>query len=481
MSNDTLPRTEPDAPAPGSEPGLAALGHAVYAFLYNKVVGIGVILAMAIATLLGTVLMQAPDGALSDPRSYAAWLDSVRPRYGGWTDILSFLGMFHVFGGWWFRAITILLAASIIACTTHRMPQLVARALHPRLHVAESFFDKARYRSRLDLAATGDQTLATVRSALAQRRMRVVADPSDPNSLYADRFRFAPFGTAVAHTGFVVILAGVLVSSLGGFSDTSFPATVGQRAAVGHGTQLTVEAKDFTVAYYPDGRPKDYASDLVLYKGDQQVAAQTVRVNEPLRHDGVSFYQSYYGTSALVSVADASGAVLFTGGVPLDQTSTDGQDAFGHVTLPGRDTVVYAAAAASGQTGSSLRPGELQFEIYANADAARPIASQKASQGKPVTIDGLTYTFVREAPFTGLQVSSDPGAPWVWLGSLLTMLGMAVTMFLKHRRLWIRVTPAGATSTLSLASPERPDSVYERWFRRLVTELDLTGKAADRG
>ncbi len=462
------PRPAPEEPV---DPPVTALFHQLYAFLYSKYVGVVVILAMAFATLLGTLLQQVPDSVRLDPASYAAWLDQVRPRYGGWTDILALLGLFQVFSSWWFRGITVLLALSIIACTTHRLPQLIARATKPHLHVSDSLFDHARYRSRFAVPGDADATRTRVAEALRARGYRVLDDPSDAGSLYADRFRWAPFGTSVAHTGFVVILIGVLVSSLFGFEEPGLPVTVGQRVAVGHDTGLVVEATSFSDTYYADGRPQDYSSDLVLYRGDRRVAAQTIRVNDPLRFDGVSFHQAYFGISAVLTVKDAAGATLFAGGVPLEYTSSDGLDAYGSVTVPGSGRVIYAAVAASGQTASRIKPGQALVEVYENAQASAPLATQLLDQGKPAAVAGDTLTFEREAPFTGLMIKRDPGAPWVWVGSFLTVVGMCLTMFLKHRRVWARVAPAASGATIALAAPERNDTVFERRFRALVNDL----------
>lgn len=465
---DPPPPAAPDEPV---DPPVTAVFHQLYAFLYNKYVGVVIILAMAFATLLGTLLQQVPDSVRLDPASYDAWLGQVRPRYGGWTNVLATLGLFNVFSSWWFRGITVLLALSIIACTLHRLPQLIARATRPHTHVSASLFDHARYRSRFEVAAPETEATAGVRAALRARGFRVVDDPRDAGSLYADRFRWAPFGTSVAHLGFVVILVGVMVSSLFGFDEPGIPVTVGHRVAIGHDTGLTVEATSFSDTYYEDGRPKDYTSDLVLYRGDERVAAQTVRVNEPLRYDGVGIHQAYFGVAAVLTIRDAAGATLFSGGIPLEYTSADGLDSYGSVTVPGSGQVVYAAVAASGQTASSIKPGQLLVEVYENMQANAPLASQVLAQGKATSVGGLTYTFERESAFTGLMVNRDPGAPWVWLGSALTVLGMCLTMLLKHRRVWVRVMPAASGATIALAAPERNDTVFERWFRALVNDL----------
>ena len=90
--DETPAPTEPEATPAEVDPPVTAVFHQLYAFLYNKYVGVVVILAMALATLLGTLLQQVPDSVRLDPASYAAWLEQVRPKYGGWTPILSALG-----------------------------------------------------------------------------------------------------------------------------------------------------------------------------------------------------------------------------------------------------------------------------------------------------------------------------------------------------------------------------------------------------
>lgn len=443
----------------------------IYAFFYNKRTGLILILAMVVLTLFGVLFAQAPASVRDDPQAYAVWLDAVRPRYRGWTDPLSFLGMFRVFDSWPFIIVTTLLAVSILACSAHRIPQLLQQATRPHLHVTDSFYEHARLRATVAMplapAAAGQQ----VRAALAERRFRVVANPDNPErDLYADRNRFAPFGTVVAHIAFVIILGGVLVTSTLGFEDPQFTVTTGSRVAVGQGTGLEVELTAFRDEYYDDGRPKDYASDLVLFQDGRQVAAHTVRVNDPLTHGGVSFNQSFFGVAAEMTVADAAGRVLFSGGVPLGWATEDGLYSYGKFELPDVQREVYVVSAASGQADRSIGAGEVRVEVYP-LGSTELAASGVVAQGQPGQVGDLTVTFVRERQFTGLIVSKDPGAPWVYLGATLLMLGTCASMFFRHHRLWVRVVPSEDGSEVSVASADRPDSTFEDTFRTLVGAL----------
>lgn len=460
MALDTRPTVEDDV-AP------ADVLRRVYAFFHNKRTGLVLILAMVVLTLLGVLIAQAPAGVRENPEAYASWLESVRPRYRGWTDILSALGIFRMFSSIPFLAVTSLLALSILACSAHRTPLLWRAATQPHTHVSDSFFSHGRLHRTVGVPASPEQAMAQVRAAL--RRFRVIEDGNGPGlNVYADQYRFAPFGTVVAHVAFVVILVGVLITSNFGFEEPSFTVSVGSTAEVGHDTGLALEVTAFRDEYHPDGTPKDYASDVILLEDGDQVAAQTIRVNQPLTWDGVTFNQAFFGIAAELSVLDADGAVLHDTGVPLRFSTEDGLYTYGVVTL--QDVEVFVITAASGQADRTIGAGEARIEVYP-VGQMEPLASQVVAQGTPTTIGDLTYTFERERQYTGLIVSRDPGAPWVWAGSVLLMLGTCAAMFFRHRRLWVRVLPAGTGSEIRLASPDRPDPTFRSRFDEMVGAL----------
>ncbi|MBW3084821.1 Cytochrome c biogenesis protein CcsB [Austwickia sp. TVS 96-490-7B] len=447
--------------------------HRVNAFFYHKKTGLGLILAMAVLTLIGTVVEQAPDGVKDDPQAWASWVSSLRPRYGGWTGFLAITGMLDIFGSIWLIAVTLLLAISIIACTCHRVPQLWRRAVHPHVHVTDGFFEHAGLRDQVVMSLPPQDALDRVRALFRSRRYRVLEDPRGPGlNLYADHFRWAPFGTALAHAGFVIVLLGVLISNLYGFKEPALPVAVGTTADVGHGTGLSVRAEAFTDKYTEQGRPLDYFSDVVLFKDGAQVGAQTVRVNSPLRYDGVAVHQASYGIAAAVTAKDQAGATVFSGAVPLAWQSEDKRRSIGKVKLPGKDMTLYVVSAASGAVDREIGAGQVLLELY-RSGSQEPSASQIVSQGKSEKIDELSVTFERERQYTGLMIVKDPGAWWVWAGSVCMVIGLVMTMCVHHRRMWVRVTAAedGSGSVVRIAAPERQVTTYERWFRRFTAAL----------
>jgi len=449
-------------------------------FFISMRTGLALILVLALLTLIGTVLAQAPAGMAADKEAYASWLDSVRPKYGGWTNVLDSLGFFSIFSSIWFKSITVLLSTSILACSVNRAPRLWKQAVHPRTVVSGGFYQHAALHAAVPVAASPATAAEALEAQLRARHFRtIVTRDGDEIDVYADRFRWGPFGTVIAHLSIILIMAGALLGA-GGFRNTEFAATIGSRLDVGNSTGLAVEATSFSDSYYENGSPSDYASNLVLYKNGQQVAEQTIRVNDPLRYGDVTFYQSFFGPAADLQVKDASGTTLFSSGVPLQWGSTDGTKAIGQVPIPGKGYLVYLIGVASGRVDPTIAAGQLQLEVYDTPTSSTPVAVQVVNQGEPATIGDLEFTFLRERQFTGLIVARDPGAPFVWAGAIALVLGVALVFFFPNRRIWARLRRSPEGSLLEVGAVTRHDVVFESGFGALVNDvkLALSGSSA---
>jgi cytochrome c biogenesis protein len=432
--------------------------------------GLALILFLAALALVGTLVAQVPAGVAADPAAYESWLASMRQKYGGWANVIDALGLFSVFGSIWFKGGVVLLSTSVLACSANRAPLLWRQATRPRTSVSAAFIAHAPLTETVDTDAGPVEARAALEGALRGRGFRTLAGEDGQSvALYADRFRWAPFGTVIAHLSLIFILAGAVLGQTG-FRIEDFAVTVGSTVPVGNGTSLEIKAVSFSDSYYEDGRPSDYASHLVVYENGVQVAEQTIRVNEPLRYGGVSFFQSFFGPAADIRVTDPAGAAVHDAGVPLLWRSSDDTKAIGSFSLAQQNLTVYVIGVASGRVDPNIRAGQMQIEVY-QGSASTPVAIEVLDQGQPVTVAGLDFTFLRERQFTGLIASRDPGAPLVWLGTFLLVAGVALVFFFPARRLWARVraTPGGAQ--ISIAAITRHDVTFEAAFGSLIDDV----------
>jgi cytochrome c biogenesis protein len=81
----------------------------------------------------------------------------------------------------------------------------------------------------------------------------------------------------------------------------------------------------------------------------------------------------------------------------------------------------------------------------------------------------LQFRGLSEKKWTGLQVAKDPGVPLIWIGSGLMILGLYLSFFVFHRRLWVRVRPAGpAKLTLEIFGHTRKaEGNFQKEIQRL--------------
>lgn len=446
----------------------------IWRFLISMRTGLVLILVLGALTLAGTLLMQATNETLADAATYQQWYElGPKLKYGGWAPVLNALGLFHVFSTWYFEGLFALLALSILACSINRAPRLWRVATHPKTSMNEAFYDRAPLHADFTLAGDVDDAVARVKSTFRAAHFRVVdGGASKGADVYADKFRWGPFGTVMAHLSFVVILAGFVVSANTGFKDNNFIAPVGVPVAVGHDTGLTIEAKSFTDSYYADGTPKDYVSDLLLTRNGAQVARQETRVNTPLISGDVWFHQAAFGLGADVT-ATANGQTVYSGTVPLQYTSDDGTESIGSFTIPNTTVTVWVIQAASGKTLADLPAGSTAFEVH--KDATSDPTVQVVTVGKSTTVDGVSYTYNRNRQYTVLAVTRDPGSWLVGIGSVLLILGSFLVFFLPHRRLWVRIRPAAHGGVrVRLGAPLKRDPAFEPIFDALVSSIQAT-------
>lgn len=473
MSQDVQARSMVSPPPVERAPVLAPLEDVfdrIWQLITSMRVVLVVILALAVLVLVGTVVIQAPPGTFDNPQAKTDWIGQVRPKYGGWTDVLATLQLFTAFQSIWFKVLVTALSISLLACSVHRVRGLWVTAAHPHVVVGDQFFAHAPQRETIVARTSQQASLAGVADVLARHHYRMQVEDDGDLHVYADRNRWAPLGSLFGHLSLLLILAGAIVGTTFGFRDGSFVVAEGSTAPVAT-DDLSVRLVAFRDAYYTDtGTPSDYASDVILYQGGREVARQTVRVNEPLRYGDVSFYQSFFGPAAVLAVKDASQQTIFSGGVPLAWTTNDSSRQVGTFALSDAGLTVWVIG-SSGTDDTLIKPGQVRLEIYQTSGSGQPIATETLDPGKPASVQGLTFTFDRENLFTGLNVSRDPGAPLVWIGALLLFGGFTVVFVFPHRRLWGRLTTSRGRTTLALAAIGRHDTTVAAEFTCLVTEI----------
>ena len=404
------------------------------------------ILVLVVLGLIGVLLIQVPSGIASDPVSYKVWIANVaKPRFGAWTDILSLFRLLDVFHSPWFLAAGGLLMVNIEVCIANRRKTIALVLSGGTVRQGAEFFGKGADRLELFVAGPTSKTVSLVSELLRKQRYRVRSEESEESeesvSLAADRNRFSTLFTLVAHLGLLILVLGFVVGSFWGFRDNSFVLAEGSLRDVGHNTNLSLELKSFEDDYWPDGSPKDYRSQVVLYSGQQEVKQALVRVNYPLVFQGISFYQSGFGPAPRIRVTDGQ-TQIYDQPIPLLDV-VQGQDYLyryaGEFRLADSGTAVQVVGSAL--SGQDSLIGEDQVAILVQESGTSQYATGLLDKGAPLEVGGLQFTFVGQQQYSVFQVSHRPGIELIWIACALFVVGVAVVFYFPHRQLWVLVEP----------------------------------------
>jgi cytochrome c biogenesis protein len=102
------------------------------------------------------------------------------------------------------------------------------------------------------------------------------------------------------------------------------------------------------------------------------------------------------------------------------------------------------------------------------------VARENLTPGQSITLDdGTRITFDSVDDWVALQVSHDPGQEAVLVFALLMLAGLFLSLSIKRRRFWVRVTPAADGRTrVELGGLARTDRAgYGEEFDRLRADL----------
>ncbi|MBI5526162.1 MAG: cytochrome c biogenesis protein ResB [Deltaproteobacteria bacterium] len=366
---------------------------------------------------------------------------------------LDSIGGFDVYHTWWFTALLLLLCLNLVACTVNRFPMVWRRFVTRRPLVDEQVLGNARWTADLPYrnGESDEAALARVRAAAkAHLGTARVATAGAATTLWFDSGRISRLAFPAVHMSLLFILFGAIISSAAG-EDGFVYVPEGSEVDYynlrmpGGGTlrkdlPFSVRCDKFVYERFADGRPKEYRSTLTILERGKNVLTRDIWVNAPLEYGGMNFYQSSYQPDASRQVFTMEFEEKATG-KKTTGAARRGEEiraAGGAPALDAKYTIIeynpdlgsFGPAIRVAREPASGDRGEFWlFQRFPGFDAKNREA--------PVT---LKYTGGREAYATGLQVSRDPGTPFVFLGSAIMLVGLFAAFFMSHRQVWVRVT-----------------------------------------
>ncbi|MFS8891122.1 cytochrome c biogenesis protein [Synechococcus sp. R55.2] len=432
--------------------------HELLPLLADLRLAIGLLLAIAVLSATGTVIEQEETAAF-----YQAHYPEHPALFGflTWRVILS-LGLDHVYRTPWFLAILILFGSSLAACSLTRQWPMLKGARRWSYLTRPQSFQRLPFRTYLP-----QQSLQGLPEQLRRQGYLVF---QEGHHLYARKGLIGRIGPILVHVSMLLILLGAIWGSIGGFKAQELIPS-GSVASIQHLTGAgdlarahlptwQIRANRFWIDYAPDGRVKQFYSDLSILDQGQEVKRQTISVNHPLSYRGVTLYQADWSIDSIririnnsptfqipvVPVRTEAGNKLWGAFVPTQPDMSQGLT----LLLPDLQgtALLYDT---EGQWMGSLRQGM--------SLALDEIAPQRFPNPLTLHLDEVIGA-------TGLQIKSDPGIPAVYLGFGLLMVGVVMSYF-SYSQIWALQTETG----LYLGGKtNRALVTFEREFDRLVEQ-----------
>ena len=484
---------------PGGPPGLSPVELARWCWrqLTSMRTALLLLFLLALAAIPGSVVPQTNVDALA-----ASDWKKAHPHL---TPVYDRLGLFDVYHSAWFSAIYLLLVISLVGCIVPRMG-VYWRGLRSKPPAAPRNLRRLPGHRSFSVDDP-DALLDAAEGVLRRRRFRVVRRD---DAVSGERGYLREAGNLLFHMSVLVVLAGVAIGNLFGYTGSvlvvtggGFSNSLSQYDDFTPGTLFTTSSlvpfsfkvQDFDVDFITKGHEAGMAHSFVAklrYRDSPSSPWRDtdISVNHPLKFDGTNVYLLSHGYAPHITVRDGKGNVIASGPtvfLPEDDTfksfgvvpAPDGVDANGTPEQIGLEGELYPTYAFTMQTGPfsafpddknpvvsmlaytgdlGLDNGRPQSVYTLDKSGLKPIRNAK---GKKVRVDlGLGHTvklpdgrgsvsFDGMSRFVKIQISHKPYDWLALLGMSLALAGLLGSLFIRPRRVWVRVrTEDDGTRTL---------------------------------
>ena len=483
---------------------------------WRALTSMGTALALLFLLALGAV-----PGALLPQRSLneskVEQYLAAHPVLGPWLDRLQ---LFDVFSSFWFTAVYALLFISLVGCLTPRTFEHI-RGLRAVPVAVPRNLGRLPKHARSDVAGSPEALAALISDELRGWR-RVIRQVGGATEISAEKGYLREFGNIVFHFSLLGLLAAVAIGKLfsyegnvivianggPGFCSASPAAFDSFRAGNSvDGTSLypmCLRVNDFQARYLPNGQATAFVSNIEYQAGDDLASGTwrpyTLEVNHPLRIGGDRVYLQGHGYAPTFTVTFPGGqtrtqtiqwrpddalTLLSSGVVRVDPPAglyPPDQRRKNQIAITGLLAPTQQLDGTLLSSGfPALNDPAVAIDIYrgdAGLDSGRPqslftldsrLIEQKRltkvkrtnlTLGQEVRLDdGTVVRFDKATPFVNLQVSHDPAQVWVLVSAMTMMAGLLVSLIVRRRRVWARITPDGTgTVRVELGGLARTDN-----------------------
>ncbi|UXY29126.1 cytochrome c biogenesis protein ResB [Streptomyces sp. HUAS TT20] len=500
--------------APQEElPNLPSLGVVGWVrWFWRQLTSMRVALLLLLLLSLGAI----PGSLIPQTGADATKVDDFRTAHTTLTPIYDKLGLFHVYSSVWFSAIYILLFVSLIGCIVPRTWQFVGQ-LRSRPPAAPKRLTRLPAYTTWRTEAGPEQVREAALALLRKRRFRahVAGD-----AVAAEKGYVRELGNLAFHIALIVMLVAFasgqlyksdgtkLVVEGGGFSNSIIlydDFKSGSLFTADDLVPFSFDLKDFRATYEltgPNrGTPRTFQAGITYTDGAYgKQKSTTIKVNEPLKIGDSKVYLVSHGYAPVITVRDGKGTVVYRDAVPLlpldGNVTSNGvvkvMDGYKDAKGTGEQLGIQAfflptyggGASVLSQFPSLLNPvlnlapyhGDLgvnsglpqsvyqlnktHMKAFKDAKGRQLRVNLKPGETTQLPNGAGSITFEKDIKeWAGFEIVQEPGSGWALGGALTAIFGLAASLFIQRRRVWVRaVRGADGVTVVEMAGLGRSES-----------------------
>jgi cytochrome c biogenesis protein len=385
-----------------------------------------ILLLISLFSITGTIIEQ--DQPIE---SYKINYPLINPMFGflTWDSIIK-LGLDHVYKTWWFFTLIFLFGLSLISCTF--LQQL------PSLKIARrcQFFRRPGQFSRIKIFTT--LTNFSFNRILLKIKENQYSIFQQKNIIYCYKGLVGRIAPILVHFSMIIILLGTIIGSLFGFkAQEIIPKTesfhIQNLLTNGELTiipKTSARINDFWITYNKNQTISQFYSDIsILDSQGNETKRKTISVNYPLVYKNIYYYQTDWNLIGLRFQTPTSEAVEY----PLLSILNNQRKVW--ITWISNNKSLNAWIS----NNKSLNEGIIA--LIDNLEGYCSIYNESGTFLGNIELNETSnfkqpLTFLEIISSTGLQIKTDPGIPFIYLGFFFLMLSTLLS-YISYSQIWI--------------------------------------------
>jgi len=364
-----------------------------------------------------------------------------------------------VYQTWWFVLIILLFGASLISCTFSRQIPSLKLAQIWQFYKTKTSLQKFELNFRLK-----EVNLGNLSYELNQNNYHIIQKGP---FLYAYKGLIGKVGPIIVHISIIITLVGSILGTAAGFMVQELVPLGGVfhlQNIINSGPFSYIDqnvegyVRDFRITYSDEGSIDQFYSDLVLLDNrGNNLTEKTIYVNEPLRYNGLTFYQTDWSIVGLNIQIDNDDIIQLP--LKLITTNTSSRFWISSLQMPTKenlDTKKEVLLLFDDLTG--------KFQIY---NSKQNLISEQ-DIGTSFMINGHELKIIDVITSTGLQIKADPGLLFVYLGFLFLIFSVLLS-YVSYSQIWA----IKRSNTLYLSGQtNRATYFFEQDFIKMLSKLN---------